>query len=253
MSRSSVDSFLTILSNDKVIEALTKIFESIVHEAVAVQFIELTTKLDEVAADIKLRDETIAKLNTENERLRKQIEQQANEVEQLEAYNRQDNLIIHGIPLQFAEVAQNNMATPTAAASGVTENSTTTEQSFLQLCHDLELDVGPRDISACHRLKKKPDGAPPPIIVRFVSRKVRAAVLGARNKLRVRNSDPSRPSRVYINEHLTVVASNIFAAARSLVNHKQIKQAWSFSGRIYIRTLDDNVKLITKKADLDTI
>ena len=121
---------------------------------------------------------------------------------------------------------------------------------FLHLCRNLSVDVGARDISACHRLKRRGAG-PPPIIVRFVSRKARSAVLRARNKLREQNRNRTDRNLIYINEHLTTTASELFAAARGLLKMKRIQQTWTFTGRVYVKALNGNIKLIGTKNDLD--
>ena len=69
-----------------------------------------------------------------------------------EQYPRRDNLIISGIP---ACVKQNEL-----------------ESTVLNIIRELGFNIGPADVSACHRLGRGRNGHPARVIVRFVNRKV---------------------------------------------------------------------------------
>jgi hypothetical protein len=132
----------------------------------------------------------------------------------------------------------------------VAENSADTKAVFLNFCSStLHLDVRPEEISICHRLRKSNPNQPPTIVVRFTSRKVRAAVLRARKELRVSGKPRQQP--VYINEHLTRNTSAIFAAARKLVKAHKVKQSWTSNGQVKIKLLDDSIRSISMKTELD--
>ena len=69
-----------------------------------------------------------------------------------EQYPRRENLIISGIP---ACVQQNEL-----------------ESTVINIVQELGFNIGPRDVSACHRLGRGRNGFPPRVIVRFVNRKI---------------------------------------------------------------------------------
>lgn len=69
-----------------------------------------------------------------------------------EQYPRRENLIISGIP---ACVSQNEL-----------------ESTVINIIQELGFQIGPRDVSACHRLGRGRNGHPARVIVRFVNRKI---------------------------------------------------------------------------------
>ena len=99
----------------------------------------------------------------------------------------------------------------------------------------------------CHRLRRPDKSKQAPLIVRFTNRRVRAAVLGARKLLR----DTKRA--IYINEHLTKTANDIYITTRRLQKQNRIKQTWTNGGRVMIRLLDGKTRLIQSKGELASI
>ena len=98
---------------------------------------------------------------------RKIVDQQQEEIaelydlqDHLEQYTRKNSLEIHGIPEKAYE---------------------TTEEEVLKLANALNLPVNPQDIEISHKLGRK--GAKP-IIVKFVSHKVKTNMSKARTKLK---------------------------------------------------------------------
>lgn len=163
-------------------------------------------------------------------------------VEQLEAYTRVDNLIIHGIPESYAEKTTAGITADTVPGESVQN----TESAVLQLFSEkLSLNLSPADISVCHRLKKLNQKAPfRPVIVRFTNRKARSAVLAAKKRLRQRQDCGG----IYINEHLTNAAGKLFATAREVLKNRKIGSAWTWNGRVYIKLLDEQTILNIKSA-----
>jgi hypothetical protein len=71
------------------------------------------------------------------------------------------------------------------------------------------------------------------MIVRFSNRKAKLQVLAARKYLREQESTRF----IFINEHLTKTASALFEKARAAVKAQQVQRAWTWNGRVFVRTL----------------
>ena len=127
---------------------------------------------------------------------RKKIQEQEEEIgelydlqDKLEQYTRKNSLEIHGVP-----------------ESAYTE----TEDVVLKIAEALDVSVEPKDIEICHKLNRKFNK---PIIVKFISHKVKTNLHRARAKLknvRVSNIFPHCSSstlvqadRIFLNENLT--------------------------------------------------
>ena len=117
----------------------------------------------------------------------------------LEAYNRKENLIITGLPIEYY-----SEATSSATLEAVTTLSVThvrdTEQAVLKLCQDcLNIDITTHDISTANRLKVKQGvNGVGSVIVRFTNLKARDLVYGARLQLKGAASH----RKVFIHEDL---------------------------------------------------
>lgn len=246
----SPDALVTVLSNEKVLDALKGIIQDSVNNALERKFgdqIEsLNQAIEALQIELKLRNGQVTALAKQNAELSTTVHNQAVLIENLESYNRQENLIVQGLPLTFAQAAASNVGA-FGSHDGDREHSSDTEQKFLQFCHtELGLDIKTTDISICHRLPKHEKQQYPPVIVRFTNRKSREMVLSARKKLR--NAD----SKVFINEHLTRATSTLFSNARKLARDKKVSKVWTKNGRVLIKTLEGTISRINSQGDLDS-
>lgn len=207
------------LTSERVIEALYQALmpniEKAIKEAVDLAVTDLVVKLDD--------------RETELAALRRRMED-------LEAYSRIDNVIVYGLQEELAEVvAGTSHDVSTVPATGG-ESSGTSEKIFLEFCRkNLKLELQPSDISVAHRLAKPNRAArgPNPMIVRFSNRKAKQRVLAARKSLRSQESCRN----IFINEHLTKTAGNLFDKARAAAKQKRVQRAWTYNGRVFVRTL----------------
>ena len=178
----------TILRENKTIRSeMTDLKRTIQHQT------------DDITA-LKSSLEHITKQYNEVERglvaARKKIQEQEEEIgelydlqDKLEQYTRKNSIEIHGVP-----------------ESAYTE----TEDVVLKLAEALDVSVEPKDIEICHKLNRKGNK---PIIVKFISHKVKTNLYRARAKLknvRVSNIFPQCSSstlvqadRIFLNENLT--------------------------------------------------
>ena len=215
---SPVDSFRIALSDKGVRDLFGQIFDE-----------RLKLALAEIAA-LKEQNAEQQQLN----KLNRDLDYAYAKIDELEAYNRRDNIIISGLPLtSFAEAASVAASDESAAAASPStiEHAAATEKSVLALCQQLRVSVAPSDSSIAHRLPKKGnDTRPPPVIVRFTSRKVRNTVYAARLNLK----DLEGPI-IYINEDLTQRNAHLFTEARRLRKAKKIYSTWTKSGNVYFK------------------
>lgn len=254
----TVDQLVSILNsnNAKVIEALAATLRPVIEDALTVSLSDICVKLNDLSTELKCRDEKIKQLETHNAELKTKLLNYEIQLDQLETYTKQDNLLIHGIPAQYAEAAATSGDGSTGESTSVKENSATTEQIFLNFCANrLGVVVQPEDISACHRLRKLPGSKHPPIIIRFTNRKARSAVLAARRRLQP-PSDKGTSSiteRIYINEHLTKLTSRLFADARKMVKSGRINQTWTYNGRVTVKLRDNTIRTVNTHSELDSL
>jgi len=81
-------------------------------------------------------------------------------------------------------------------------------------------------------LKKGPKDTHRPIIVRFVTKKMRGSVMRAKKILR---EDGLR--EIYLSEHLTPTASLLFKETRALVRGKKIASSWTMNGKVFYKKM----------------
>lgn len=160
---------------------------------------------------------------------RKKIQEQEEEIgelydlqDKLEQYTRKNSLEIHGVP-----------------ESAYTE----TEDVVLKLAEALDVSVEPKDIEICHKLNRKGNK---PIIVKFISHKVKTNLYRARAKLknvRVSNIFPHCSSstlvqadRIFLNENLTSYKKKIMSRANEMRRNDELLSVWSMDGSIYVKT-----------------
>ena len=112
----------------------------------------------------------------------------------------------------------------------------------------LKLDMNACDIMIAHRLRKGAKETHRPVIVRLANKTIRDNILRSKKILsETRTSD----ERIFVSEHLTRSASNLFFEARKCVRDKKLASAWTMNGKVYCKTNpDDRPKHIASINDL---
>jgi hypothetical protein len=237
----NIDSLISALSNDKVIDAFTRALQPSLMLSIKAEF-------DKLSLEMASRDAKITALEKENNDLRNALAGHARHVEALEMYSRSDNLLVYGLPELFSEVAStvsdvgtNGGDLPTLAGEGALQS----EATFVRFCRDaLQVELSPNDISICHRLPKTPKMKHRPLVVKFTTCKARSAVLAAKKKLRSSNS------HIYINEHLTKQTSSMFSTARAKVKDNLLAGAWTRNGRLMIKLPGGKILTVNDPSEL---
>lgn len=101
------------------------------------------------------------------------------------------------------------------------------EQQVAVFLQDKGIEVDCNNIEACHPLPRRKLNDIPAIIMRFVSRKHKTALLKQGRKLKGIN--------VFINKHLTKHNADIARKARHLKKQKKIQSTWTANCKVYIK------------------
>jgi hypothetical protein len=250
------EDFAELLKDPLVASALAKSLQPLLslamEESIGKRLDALKSQLCEVQTDNTRISKKCETLQAENVELRKMFDAHDGRIEASERYSRRDNIIITGLPEDsFAEratrPASGNLAAPSESHASV--ESTVLE--FIQ--STLGVDIAARDIAIAHRLRAGKNDQTRPIIVRFNNFRSRNLVIGARKKLK---DDSHTKGKVFISEHLTKLAAELFFDARRMVREKKVFGAWTHNGEIFVK-IDNNATtkgtLISCKADLRNV
>jgi hypothetical protein len=249
----SPEDFIEALLDSRVVDALAKALSPFIALSIDEALGKKLDGLTSAVRDLKQDNIRLAKqcetLAAENVNLNKLVSVQSQRIDDLECYSRSENLIIRGLPEGSAAERASN-------APSLDDNSTlldgpqSVEDTVREFCKDaLGIDVSQQDISVAHRLKKGPKDAVRPIIVRFARRQIRNRVFGAKKQLK------NYGGRVFISEHLTKTASDLFFQARKLLKDKRIYATWTQNGQVHVKhSADQNSrsKVIKCIADLNS-
>jgi len=127
---------------------------------------------------------------------------------------------------------------------------TSTDEVVIRIGEAINVDIKPEDIGISHKLKRK---TTKPVIVKFVSHKVKSLLYKARTKLKnVKTSDvfPSyafasrEDQRIFINENLTNYPRELFWKANKMKKDNMITillyrlfdSTWTMDGKIFVKT-----------------
>jgi len=185
------------------------------------EILQLTKQVNLLQAQVSDYEDKLMKKDDQIRELEKRLDD-------VEQYYRMDDLIISGLKTRH-RVYSNVVAGNNADES--TAETETLESQVIQFFDSKEIPICSNQISACHTLPRynKNSPTPPAIIIRFVNRKDKIALLKQGFKL--------KGTGVFVNEHLTRKNGNIAYAARQLKKAKKIKATWSRNGKVYIRTI----------------
>jgi hypothetical protein len=237
------DSILSIIKQT-VLHSVSA-FKDEIRDIMNTRFNSLEAAIADLKQQLTAKDEIITRVRDDNIRLRSELMTVNSRINDLETYNRIDNLIIKGIP----ESSYSEAATPDAQDHG--ESSDATMATVLNLCDNvLQVKISPEDVSVTHRLPKGPKDKYRPIIVRFVNRRARDRVYATRRSLRKSNkTDESSP--IYINEHLTKHNGRLAALCRRLLKDRKIVSTWTYQGVVYLKVNDTSKPIrISSEDDL---
>jgi NAD+--asparagine ADP-ribosyltransferase len=180
--------------------------------------------------------EIITKLNTVVLTVEKNKNLTNIQADRLEQYMRKENIIIAGLK------------------EGEDEGAAELEADLGKLFDDMGVEVVGADISTYHRLGRKTGQKTRPVIVRFVKRRTKEAIMGKRKNLKEKHPG------IYVNEDMTPARHRLFNMVRRLptverVNVKDgIIHVNTKTGRhVKIENAEDLFELGVDEIDYDTI
>ena len=94
--------------------------------------------------------------------------------------------------------------------------------------------IVPKDIHACHRLKKESHEQHPRVIVRMVNRKDTWDILTNKKKLADKSEELNSDS-LYINENLCNDNKEMLEVARRMKKKGKVSSCWTFNGVVHIK------------------
>lgn len=185
--------------------------------------------VNDLRKDYAALREEIKQLISVNQKLTEENDRLSRRVDELEQYQRLNNLEIRG-------VAEEKDAVKIVEKIGEV----------------LDVNISENDIDACHWVPT-PKAGVQNIVVRFVQRSKRNDLLSkARKKtftctdLELSSNDP-----VYVNEHLTQKNKKLLSAARQKKKEVNWKFVWTSNGRILARK--DETSRVIRIASLDDL
>ena len=152
----------------------------------------------------------------------------------MEQYNRVNNIEIVGLP----------------AATEDEENEDIILEALNSL-EDLEFEITKADIDYSHPIPSRRRDGKRVNICKFVSRKAKFAVLGAKKKVQ---DFKYKNNTIYINEHLSPENRKFFALASQKRKALNYKHLWTNNGITYLRKIDGAEAItIDSEEKLDTL
>lgn len=190
--------------------------------------------VNEIKNEMKELRQEIQKLTTRNEELTAENRRLSEKIEELEQYQRSNNLEIKGVPVEG--------------------DAYDIVQRIGNLVNE---PISESDIDVCHRVPTfRPSDKN--IIVRFVQRTKRDKIFQKCKKQRITTTDldyGGQSSPVYVNEHLTSSKKRLLGAA---IAKKKTVEGWKFvwcsGGKVFARKNEGaNVIKITCMEDVEKI
>ena len=190
----------------------------------------------------------IQSLRSQNKMLSDQLEGFRGSFDDLEQHSRNENLLIHGIPLPLDNTLETDVC---ALVVDVINNNLP------------NIRLLPEDISIAHRTggpktnsARTTQGAtqgptqgptsnrarPPPIVVRFARRQLRNQILSLRRHLKGKN--------LSLTEQLTPLRASLLKKAYELVTEQKVDSAWSHDGHILVKTKLNRIIQVRSIVDL---
>ena len=208
------------------------------------QLRELTNKVDKIGKqqnEITSLLKEVSRLRKENEEQAAQINNLENKVDAMEQYMRRENVIVSGLNVAhktFARAADEGDEQDDLAPHAEQQDL---EDKVVQFFQSKDIDLDKKEISACHIIGTKKRGQKPRIIIRFTNRKSKVALLKQGGKL--------QGTDVYVNEHLTMKNGMIAKHARQLKKKREIAGTYTRNGTIFLKLLDDSTKKVLSPSD----
>lgn len=116
---------------------------------------------------------------------------------------------------------------------------------------NLDIQIGVNEIIYAYTIKRNVNESnPPPIIISFANYAIKQEIL---RKAKENKKTSGIYTRIYYNERLTKLNSEILFKSRLLHRNNKIHACWSYRGEVYLRKNSTSKPTkITKLSDLET-
>lgn len=256
-----IDVFLDPRVIDAIGKALNPSFCQMVERSIESKLAPIVSSVQSLVDRMHQVEERMGRLSKDNVAFAEENAILKKQLKDLSNYSRRDNLIIQGLDIaSFSETAASSGGASLLQTGGTLESSNAaTEKAVVSLAQSMGLDITTDDISVAHRLPTKSASrtslgassnsprSPAPIIVKFVKRRTRDMMYGARKQLKTVSPG------VYINEHLTAENASLHKTARALCKQKKIFSTWTAQGEVFAKMsslADSRPMKITQLSDL---
>ena len=201
---------------------------------VSTKYDHLFQNYQDLLASCKQREDEIKQLRKNATSTEIKIEEDKQKIDDIDQYNRRQNLIFEGVPTME------------------TEN---VNDIVIRLVKKFDVSIQDSDISIAHKLPIKKSHPflvknnsavekHPPIIVRFVKRTLRNEIYSKRQQSRSFSDFPvAKMKHQFINENLTQVRKRLFWLAKQAARELHYKCIWTNNGNIFVRKGDDSNKI----------
>ena len=194
------------------------------------QQLSSTTEIERLKKENKSLKKRVHQLEEDHEEGMDYVEDKLIELEKAvsscEQYTRRENLEISGIPENVSD--EDLQEKVLEIVNTVTER----EDDHVIL---------PKDVHACHRLKKEPSEETPKVIVRMVNRQHTIDVLKNKKKT-TEKQDRLQNDKLFISENLCNTNKLLLEEAKKLRKNGQLKRCWTFNGVVHIKIKDSDPK-----------
>jgi hypothetical protein len=235
---------LTKLVTDSFTTCMTKLIASIedkLNLKMDVQSTELFTvnqRLDQLGR--KVEDLTTANLS-----LKAQLQECTQHnltlqtvVESLEQYTRSDSVLLHGLPLPQGQPEDLYNSIPQVLNNLIPSAHLTADQ--ISIAHRLPSSSPPNSGSSASASAFP--SRPPPVVIRFVRKATRVALMSNRRQLKGKG--------IVLSDHLTPARAALLKKASALVTDRKLASAWSQDGKILVKNNNNRTVPITCDDDL---
>lgn len=159
-------------------------------------------------------------------------------MEYFERESKQHDVIVSGVPVNSLDAGKQ--------LSDV--------EVFLLICEKLNVCISAHMITKCYRIKKKNS-----FLVKLCSSHLKESIMRTyfKNKKRLVISDvytnTQVTSRIYLNENLTSYQFSILRHCQDLKSSVKIAATFSRFGKVFVTTLDSQVKKINSISEVDLL
>ena len=190
------------------------------------EIVSMQNSLEFLSAKYEDQKVKITNLKEENDILKSKLREQEQHIENIDQYNRRQNIIFDSI---------------------IEKHDENTDEIIVDQCRKIGIVIEPADIQVSHRMSAKNiKGKPRPIIVRFASvGKARSIITAVKHQFKktVPPTTPRPPDQiVHAREHLTDRRAKLLTHCLQLRKAGHLHAVWTYNHHVYVKRLESDTK-----------